>query len=113
MSPVPPPPPDNDRCEGTSIELVSGVVVEGSTLNATVDDVELSCYVDQTDGLVGVWYTVVGTGSEAAMTLCDVGGNHDGWGMAIFEGSCDNHFSFSCNEFDSIWWWESDCDHAT
>ena len=62
--------------------------VEGSTLGATSDKIP-SCYSDQPDLFAGVWYTVIGTGSDAALSLCEIGGNYNGFAITIFEGdSC-------------------------
>jgi hypothetical protein len=93
-------PPGNDLCEGasTELELDSDVAVEGSTIGATVDDVE-PCYMDQPEPIAGVWYIVTGTGNEAAIGLCEVGGNYDGFFISIFEGSCGSISSAMCLPF--------------
>ena len=61
---------------------------EAIGLGATIDEVP-SCYSDQPDQLFGVWYTVIGTGSDATVSLCRSGGSYNLWALSIFEGdSC-------------------------
>jgi hypothetical protein len=80
------------------LELNTGVPVEGTILGATNDEVP-SCYSDQPDLLAGVWYTVVGTGNDAALSLCEIGGSYNGFAISIFEGdSCGALFCMATFE---------------
>jgi len=73
----------NDRCEDAIGPLDSGVSVQGSTINATVDNVG-DCDV-QNEG-PGVWYTATGTGSRLTVSTC---GNADfDTRISVFAGQC-------------------------
>jgi hypothetical protein len=99
-SPVPVLPPDNDSCDGASreIELDSGVPVEGSTLGSTLFDDVPFCS-SQYESFAGVWYTVIGTGNDIGISLCDVGENYNSWAVSILEGSCNALSCIHYNEF--------------
>jgi hypothetical protein len=96
----PVPPPDNDTCDGASreIEVASGVMVEGSTLRATLlDDVPLCS--SQSESFAGVWYKVIGTGSDATISLCDPE-DFQSWSVSILEGSCN---ALSCIHYNAFY----------
>ena len=53
------------------LQLDSGVPVERSTIGARINELP-SCYTPSDRPEHGVWYRVIGTGNQVALSLCEV-----------------------------------------
>jgi hypothetical protein len=76
------------------LELDTGALVDGSMIGATYDDVP-SCSSDAPMSLFGVWYTVMGTGNQEVLTVCE---ETFSTSITITEGSCGE---LVCTFYDS------------
>jgi hypothetical protein len=78
----------NDVCsDAIPLILDSGEVVTGTTVGASLDDVPNGICGEEVKS-PGVWYSLVGSGSEVAVGLC-VGTNFD-TKISVFENTCEN-----------------------
>jgi WD40 repeat protein len=77
------PTPANDDCENAEA-IACGSVVEGSTANATADEVPFCGTSNGTGG--GVWYSFTGTGDQVTASLCGSGYDTK---IRVFTGACD------------------------
>ncbi len=77
----------NDFCED-AIPLAVPSITQGNSDGATFDDFIGPCDDDgyATD-LIGVWFTIVGTGHEITVSTCDEGTTYDTQ-LHIYEGVC-------------------------
>jgi hypothetical protein len=96
---------ENDKCvDATRLVVDDGVIHKGSTIDATIDSVSNTCGFTRFT-VPGVWYALIGTGTEITVTLCSDDGDDDGDGdpsngnrtitnydsyISIFENSCDD-----------------------
>lgn len=85
-----PTPPDNDLC-GTAVEISpGGDVLLGSTRAASEDNIE-ACGISAT-GSAGVWYHIVGNGSEITATTCSstnpAASTDFDTQISVYSGSC-------------------------
>lgn len=76
-------PPANDLC-ATAELIVCGDVVSGETTYATTTDAPTSC-TGTLSTAPGVWYTFVGNGLPANISLC---GSSFDTKLAVFSGTC-------------------------
>jgi hypothetical protein len=82
------PRPENDSCDGAlMLNLNNPALLLGSSLGATPEDVP-SCEWGNLVSLTGIWYSVIGTGYEMTISLCE-GTDYDA-DISIFVGSCSN-----------------------
>jgi len=79
---VVPPPPVNDLC-ASALPITCGQTIAGSTVSSTIDAVGTCTTTLGTAG--GVWYSYVGNGGTATMSLC---GSSFDTKLAVFTGSC-------------------------
>jgi hypothetical protein len=77
------------------LELGSDEHMEGSTIGATFDDVP-ACVSDYVSSPRGVWYTAIGTGNVATISLC--GGTDYDSAVSIFQGSCSDLSFIGCSD---------------
>ncbi|CAJ1949743.1 unnamed protein product [Cylindrotheca closterium] len=90
--------PANNFCESAQDIQFNGMLVSGSTRNATIDSGKLSCFDSQVtvDG-PSVWYKVTGSGSLLQASTCSAITNFDAT-VSVFEGQCG---ALSCIAADS------------
>lgn len=81
---TPPEPLANDNCED-AIALEIPSITQGSSIGATADDVE-QCGGYLTD-MLGVWFTIIGTGHELTLSTCDEITNYDTQ-LQVYTGDC-------------------------
>uniref|UniRef100_UPI0005548F7F IPT/TIG domain-containing protein n=1 Tax=Hymenobacter sp. IS2118 TaxID=1505605 RepID=UPI0005548F7F len=78
-------PPANDMC-ANAISLTCGQTVRGTSVgNTTAGDPDSGCSEDTDGG--GVFYSIVGTGGDITVSLCDPTTDYD-TRMFVFSGTC-------------------------
>lgn len=80
---------ENDLC-ADAIPIQCGDLVNGSTIFSTDIGAQTDCSVDPWDDNpgVGVWYTILGTGGDITLSLCDAA-DYD-TRIDVFSGECGN-----------------------
>jgi hypothetical protein len=88
-------PPSNDDCANAT-PIGCGVVVNGSTINATLDPTAVSCDPDNAIDAPGVWYTFIGTGDLVNLSTCGSAGGDSK--IHIFSGDCSSPVCVTQND---------------
>ena len=78
--------PKNDLCTEATILMVDDNPVEGTTVNATIDQIgEAPCLGEAYSSFRGIWYGIKGNGNTLRATLCSERADTF---MSIYRGTC-------------------------
>ena len=119
MAPTLPPP--NDNCEDATGPLELDQAIEGSTVGTTDDGTDI-CGTALPQGIGGVWYTFLGTGSPVKATTCHedpvIGDSDFDTQLKVFRGAdcsrleCvdgnDDDIADICDTESSVSWFAED-----
>lgn len=89
-------PPANDNCANAQA-IGCGQTIDGTTVNANLDLNLPTCSGEDVTA-PGVWYTFIGTGQQATVSLC--GGSTGDSKIGIYTGSCNAPVCVAANDDD-------------
>lgn len=86
----------NDECEG-AIPITVPTIVDGSTTGASIDDASAPSCPGGSITSPGVWYSLIGDGSEIGLSTCAFGTNYD-TKLSVYCGECDDLTCITAND---------------